>query len=304
LEACIAAGERSLLVVAPEVRDSAVGLLVVNRERGVLDGAIAVRAPSVGTQRLHSLEDLAVITGGRFISQDRQQRLSDVTIDDLGQARQAWATRAAFGILGGRGSKAAIRQRISEARAELRDTAADDVFARSKIEERIGKLAGTTVVIRVGAPSRSDQEDLKLRVEAAVRAGRAAVRKGVVPGGGAAFLACTPAIEALAACLPGDEAFGARALAHALAEPMRAIASNAGFEAEPIVHYARRSLDGGQTCVFDVLHGEWVDPWGAGIIDPQAVVLQALEAGVSAAMTALTAEVLIRRKNPPRAVAP
>jgi chaperonin GroEL len=301
LEACVAAGERSLLVVAPEIRDSAVGLLVVNRERGVLDGAIAVRAPSMGTQRLHILEDLAVITGARCISQARHEQLTDVTLDDLGQARQAWATQAAFGVLGGRGSKTAIRQRIAEARAELRTTAIDDVFVRSKIEERIGKLAGTTVIIHVGAPSSTEQDDLKLRIEAAVRAGRAALREGVVPGGGAALLACVPALEELASGLPDDHALGVHALVQALSEPMRTIAANAGFEGEPIVHHARHIE---QTCVFDVLRGEWVDPWSAGIVDPLPVVLEALEAGVSAGMTALTAEVLIRRKKPPRSVEP
>jgi len=131
LEACVGAGERNLLIVAPEIRDSAVGLLVVNRERGVLDGAVAVRAPSFGPQRTRILEDIAVITGGRCVCQDRHERLADVTIGDLGKARQAWATRFAFGILGGQGSKVGIRQRIAEARAEL-GTIEDDAYTQRR----------------------------------------------------------------------------------------------------------------------------------------------------------------------------
>lgn len=303
LEACVTAGERSLIVVAPEIRDSAVGLLVANRERGVLDAAVAVRAPSMGVQRAHILEDLAVITGGRCISQQRYDSLADVTLGDLGKARQAWATRFAFGILGGQGSKAAIRQRLTEARAELRAADVEDAFTTSKIQERIGKLTGTAVTIHVGAASKAERDDLKLRIEAAVRSARSALQEGVVPGGGAALIACIPALEAMA--LSGDEAVGVAALAQALAAPMRAIAHNAGFEAGPLVDHVRRrdwrqdSLD-----VFDVVRGKWVDPWSAGLLDPLAVVLAALEASVSTATLALSAEVLVRRKNPPRATSP
>jgi chaperonin GroEL len=301
LEACVGAGERGLFVIAPEVRDSAVGLLVANRERGVLDDVVAVRAPSIGTQRARILEDLAVITGGRLISQDRHDGLADVTIDDLGRARQGWATRFAFGILGGHGSKAAIRQRIAEARAELR-AVEDDLYTSTKIQERIGKLAGTAVTIHVGAPSKAEQENLKLRIEAAVRSARSAMHEGVVPGGGLALLACTPALEAMD--VSGDEAVGVRALAQALGEPMRAIVRNAGLDEGPILDHARRGLQDDQPRVFDVVRREWVDPWRAGIVDPLSVVLAALETSVSTALLALTADVLVRRKKPPRAVNP
>jgi chaperonin GroEL len=303
LEACVAAGERTLFVVAPEIRDSAVGLLVANRERGLLDAVVAVRAPAVGEQRVRILQDIAVITGARCINQERHDRLADVTIDDLGKARQAWATRFAFGILGGQGTKMAIRQRLTEVRAELHAVDKDDVYTTAKIQERIGKLAGTAVTIHVGAATKAEQQDLKLRIEAAVRSARAAVQEGVVPGGGAAMLACIPALEALQ--LSGDEAVGVAALAHALAEPMRVIARNAGLEAGPIVDHARRlglQRDGLQ--VFDVVRQAWVDPWSAGLVDPLSVALAALETSLSMARLALSAEVLVRRKNPPRAVNP
>jgi chaperonin GroEL len=292
VESCVAAGERRLMIVAPEVRDSAVGLLVANRDRGVLESAIAVRAPSIGVQRNRILEDIAVITGGRYFCQERGDQLAQVHVADLGRARQAWATRAAFGILGGEGTKPAIRQRIAEARAELRGAQAGDVFTCSKIEERIGKLAGAAAIIRVGAPSTAEQEDLKLRIEAAVRSARSALREGVVPGGGGAMLACVPALASLDA--QGDERAGVAALEHAMAEPMRTILRNAGLEPAPIVEQARS-----HGLVYDVVRRAWVDPWASGLLDPLPVALAALQSSGSAAALALSAEVLIHCKNAP-----
>jgi chaperonin GroEL len=283
----VAAGEKNLLVIAPEIRDSAVGLLVANRERGVLDGALAVRAPSTGTQRLRILEDLAITTGGHCLSEERGDRLEDVQLADLGQARQAWATALTFGILGGQGNKAAIRGRIAEAKTELSAVEANDEYTREKIRERIGKLGGTAAVIHVGGASESEQEDLKLRVEAALRSARSAVELGVVPGGGAALIACIPALDQL--CLDGDARVGVQTLAHALLDPMRTILHNAGYAPEPLLHQARTRH--GQS--FDVTVGDW----STAVSDPVAVTITALETAVSAAGSALSADVLIRRKN-------
>jgi len=288
LEVCVAAGERNLFIVAPDIGDSAVGLLVVNRERGVLEHALAVRAPSMGEQRSGILEDLAVLTGGRYIAQVRGDSLSAITLNDLGRARQAWATRMAFGILGGAGSKTRIRERIGEARAELRRTAKIDAFATSKLQERIGKLAGTSAVVRVGAPSGAEQAELKLRLEAAIRSARAAQSHGVIPGGGAALLQCISAVSNMA------EQPGANILESALAEPMRAILHNAGFDPDPVIH---RALGG--TEVFDVVRRDWVDPWRVGLVDPLQTVRTALEVAVSSAAVALTTDVLIHRKYAP-----
>jgi chaperonin GroEL len=290
LEACVNAGGRTLFVIAPEIRDSAIGLLVVNRDRGVLDGVMAVRAPSMGEQRAKILDDLAVITGGRCVSQARGDRLADVRIDDLGAARQAWATPSAFGILGGGGSKTRIRERIAEARAELSGVQKIDVFNTTKIQERIGKLAGTSAVVRVGAPTSGEQAELKVRIEAAIRSARGALQDGVVPGGGAALLACVPALECVRA--DGDAGVGVKVLAQALSEPMRAILGNAGFDAGSIVERSR-----GCKLVFDVLRRDWVDPWASGLVDPLAVVRAAVETSVSAAAVGLTAEVLIHRPD-------
>lgn len=297
LEACVAAGERNLFVVAPEISDSVVGLLTVNRERGVLEHAMAVRAPSVGEQRIRILEDLAVVTGARCISQSRGDRLADVRIDDLGRARQAWASSVAFGILGGAGTKARIRERMAEARAELRQVPKTDVFTTSKIQERIGKLAGTSVMVRVGAATPGEQAERKLRVEAAIRSARAALSSGVVPGAGAALLRCIPALESMP--ITGQERIGVIALADSLTKPMGVIVRNAGFEAEPLLARARACC-----AVFDVRGGQWVDPWERGLVDPLEVVRTALEVSVSSAAVALTTDVLVHRKHPPVTVEP
>jgi len=294
LEACVAADQRNLLVVAPEIRDAAVGLLTLNRERGVLQGVLAVKAPAFGEQRTGILEDLATITGGRCLTQERHDRLEDVRLSDLGHARQAWATRLAFGILGGRGDRAAIRQRIAAAKADLSSVGTDDAYTRDKIKERIGKLGGTAAIVHVGAPSVSEQEDVKLRIEAAVRATRCAVQDGVVAGSGAALLACIPALERMP--VRDDKSVGVHALARALAEPMRCIIRNAGLESEPLLHEARTR----KAVAFDVVQERWRDD----LFDPLTVVQTALETAISAAASALTAEVLIRRTGLSASVSP
>ena len=298
LEACAAAGERNLLIIAPAVKDAAIALLVLNRQRGQFDHVMAAKAPHFGDQRAGILDDLAVITGGRCFLEDRHERLEDVTIDDLGRARQAWVTYSHFGILGGRGDKPAIRARIAELKPQVRQLD-DDEWSRDRVKERIGKLAGLAATIRVGAATSSDRDELKLRVEAAVASARAGALEGVVPGGGAALSGCISAVEALP--LAGDEAVGAKILARALSEPMRAIVRNAGLEPGPIVAGARER---GPGWAYDTLGGSWVNTWKAGLLDPLPVVTAALEAAVSAATLALTSDVLIHHKNPSLSVQP
>jgi chaperonin GroEL len=298
LEACATAGERSLLVIAPEVRDAAIALMVLNRERNLFDHVMAAKAPHFGDQRAGILDDLAVITGGRGILEDRHERLEDVTLADLGRARQAWVTHSHFGILGGRGDKAAIRARIAELKPTLR-TLQDDEWSRERVKERIGKLAGLAAQIKVGAATPSERDELKFRVEAAVTSARAAALEGVVPGGGAALLACIPTVAALH--LTGDEAIGAKILVRALAEPMRTLARNAGLEPGSIVEGARQR---GPGWAFDVVAGAWADTWRAGLLDPLPVVTTVLETAVSAASVALTSDVLIHHKDPSVSVQP
>lgn len=301
LEACVAAGERQLFVIAPEVGGAALGLLIANRARGVLDGALAVRAPGDDEQRSHILEDIAAATGGRAFLAAAGARLADLTPADLGRARQVWATADTFGILGGRGDKAAIRQRIGGAKAELRALPADEDAARRAIRERIGKLAGTAAMILVGALTESARAEVRMRVEAAVTAAQAALTEGAVAGGGGALLACVPALEWLAESLHGEEALGVRLLARALPAPMRAIAANAGIDASVLFADARACEPG---WTYDALRRRWRDAWEGGIIDPLPVVLAALEGSVSTAVMALTTDVLIRHKRPETAKTP
>ena len=294
LETCVTAGERKLLIIAPEVRDSAVALLLANRDRGVLDGVVAVRAPASGVERTQILEDIAVACGGRSILQQTHFPIRDVTCVDLGTARQAWATHTEFGIVGGFGDKRLVRQRIAAARTEM-DLAEDDATRRG-IQSRIGKLAGITATIHVGAASPGEQQAMKARVESAVRAARLALRNGVVAGGGLALVNCLPRLAQLDGC-GGDASIGLKLLAAALAEPMRTILQNAGLESGPVICESRWR-GGGE--VFDVVRRDWTNPWQAGLLDPVDVVLAALECSVSLATAALTADVLIHRKHAPR----
>lgn len=301
VEACVAAGERNLMVIAPEVSGSALSLLILNRDKGILENVIAAKCPGAGPERQHYLIDLATITGGRAICRDQLGNLDEVILEDLGTARQAWVTVNTFGILGGAGAKGAIRQRINEIKAQLRQTPLDQDHDRKALRERIAKLAGAAAIIRVGAPTSSEQAETRLRVEAAVTAGRSAFVEGVVPGGGAAFVGCIPALERLKAELCGDEAYGVEALTRALRAPMRAIVRNAGLDAASILHGAGERGEG-QT--YDVLRREWVDAWESGLVDPLPVALTALETAASAAAMALTTDVLVRHKKPKLAKTP
>jgi chaperonin GroEL len=298
LEACVAAGAPRLVVIAPEVRDSVIATLLTNRERGVLTAALAIEAPSIGYQRTGILSDLAAITGGRFIHSELGDRLESVTVADLGSARQVWASRTAFGVIGGRGSREAVRKRVSDVRGELA-AGQDDRYTRNMVRERIAKLTGTGAMIRVGGPTRRAQELQKQQVEAALRATRLAAQDGVVPGGGGALLHCAEAVTKAASSrtLRGDQEAGIGLLARALAAPALTIARNAGLDGRAIVHQHRRAEAGS---AFDVLRGAWVDTDASGLVDSVGVTRTALAAAVSTAATALTVEVLIRRRDPLR----
>ncbi len=300
LEACIAAGGRHLLVVAPEVKSAALALLVVNRARGVLDGAFAVRVPDTDA-RGRILEDIAVATGGRAFLTAAGDSLAAVTISDLGRARQVWATTDTFSVLGGYGDKGAIRQRIGEAKAELRAVAPNDHETRRSIRERIGKLSGTAAIVYVGAPTDGARAEMRVRVTAAVTAAQVALREGAVPGGGGALFACIPAVNRLADRIGGDEANGVRLLAQALSAPARIIAANAGIDASAVFADARACEPG---WVFDALLRRWVDAWDGGILDPLPVVSAALAGSVSTATMTLMTDVLVRHRNPPLAQQP
>ncbi len=297
LEVCVQAGERSLFVVAQDVRDQAVGLLVLNRERGLLDATVAVRAPSFGTSGSASwttwrrspagAPSAGTVTTG-WIWSSFPTSAGCATPGPPARPSVCSAGRA-VGTPSDGGSR-----RYAPSGAG-RTTA----YERDRIAERVGKLTGTAAVIRVGAPTSAARAERKLRLEATVRTGRAALRAGVVAGGGAALAASLSELRALPA--EGDERIGLRALERALLEPTSAIAGNAGFEAGPIVAATRCAAG---AAVFDVLEGAWVDPWEVGLLDPVAVVAAAVEASTSAVGAALLAEVLVHRRDSSAAIEP
>jgi len=291
LEAAVALGAPRLFIVAPEVREPVIALLATNVQRGVLEAAAVVQAPSTGDVRAAILGDLAVIGGGHLV-QHAAGGLAEFVPADLGRARQAWATRSAFGILGGRGTRGAIRQRVAEARAALQ-RAADDQYQRSMAQQRIGRLLGIGAVIRVGAASELAREDLRLRAEAAVNAARLALEDGVVAGGGLALVRAAAALRCRA--WQADEAVAAQVLAVALEAPLRTILRNAGAQAPGrVLDEAGRR---GAWETFDVVRGTWVDAWQTGLLDPLAVTRTAVEVSASAARTALTTGALVLRRQ-------
>jgi chaperonin GroEL len=294
LDACVAAGEPRLVVIAPELSDAALAVLLTNRERGALEGVLAIQAPSLGNQRAGILQDLAAITGGRCIRAELGDRLERLTLADLGTARQVWATRQTFGVIGGRGDKATIRKRVEEVRAEL-TAGQDEPYIREKVRERLAKLIGIGAIIQVGAPTRRAQELLKERVEAALATCRLALDQGVIAGGGMALLRCASDLNGLD--VTGDEALGVQVLGRALAAPAETIAANAGLDGRAMAWQAHQWQDGQ---VFDVVRQCWDDARDCGVVDPLRVVIGALEAAVSAATTMLAVEVLIRRRDPLR----
>jgi chaperonin GroEL len=290
LEQLARANQRSLLVIAQEVSGGALGLLVANHQAGTLR-LLAVKAPSYGIHQAAILEDLAALTGGRVVTQAGGERAQDVSPVDLGHARQVWANARAFGILGGKGDPVKLRQRIAQVKADL--AATQDPADREKVRERLGKLLGGIAILQVGAATKVELEARKARAERAVMALRLALAKGVVPGGGTAYLACQPSVDRLSA--PSDEKVGLQTLSYALEEPLRVIACNAGYEPSTVVAQVKASSPGWG---FDALTGQVVDMWAAGILDPAWVLKTALEAAVSGAAMALTTDVLVHHRSP------
>jgi chaperonin GroEL len=294
LEACVKAGARRLFIVAGGVAESVIGAMVMNRQNGVFDEIAAAKAPLIADHRQAALADLAALTGGRYICSERFDRIEDVSIEDLGRARHAWATHTHFGIVGGDRDPEAVDERIVATRAAL-DATTDDDWARERTRERLGKLSGQHATVRVGGLTPSDRDDRKLRVEAAVASAQSTLQHGAVAGGGAALLAASLAVR-------GDGGGpGLGVLARALEAPMRALAANAGVDGTWLVGSARGRVP---AQAFDVVGHRWLDPWEAGLLDPIEVVLVALESAVSAGSVALTSDVLIHRADQSASVEP
>jgi chaperonin GroEL len=287
-----AAGEKNLFIVANDIEGDALALLVTNKLHDRLI-TIGVKAPGYGDRRGKILEDLAILTGGRVISEDAGDMLEEVQLEHLGRAQRVWVNKDYFSIIGGAGDPQRLRERIGEVKEDITYyKKSKDEYEEGKARERLGKLVGGVAILTVGAATESDVKLLKARAEDAVRTLRAAIEEGVVPGGGAALLWCAEQVRALEAT--GDEAVGLQILARALEEPMRRIVLNAGLEDAPVIARVREK---GPGWGFDVRSGEVVEMVAAGIYDPARVVRVAVDTGVSGALMGVTTEALVLRKH-------
>ena len=289
LELLVAAGERSLIVLADDVRGEALATLVVNRLRGTLEVA-AVKAPEFGDRRRDLLDDLATVTGATILGATTGRGLREASLTDLGRAQRAVVTRERTTIVGGGGDRQVVRRRVNALRAQLAEAATDD--EREQLRRRLARLRGRVAVIRIGSATEVEFEELRHRFEDSLLATRAALEEGIVPGGGATLLHASGALRSLT--LTGDAAVGVECLRRALREPMRRIADNAGYDGGVVVTTVQERQAGeGGAIGFDALSGRYVDMIEAGIVDPTKVVRSEVENAVSVASMILLAETVV-----------